>query len=116
MNSRTTLTADGPEAGHPLLAAHLATIQQIPAGAIGGPMAVVEHVLPAGQPASPPQVHRSGDVWAIVLEGTLGARIGDECIEAGRGECIVKRRGQVHTFWNAGETPVRFVELLIPTR
>ena len=110
-----TPLSEGPDQHYPL-PTHLATIRRIPAGSLGGPMAIVEHVLPAGLPAPPPQLHTRDDVWAIVLEGALGARIGDDCIEASAGGCIVKRRGLMHTFWNAGDTPVRFVELVIPAQ
>ena len=33
---------------------------------------------------------------------------------AGPGEIIVKPRGEFHSFWNAGEEPLRFVEVITP--
>ncbi|CAN5675037.1 hypothetical protein BH23ACI1_BH23ACI1_12310 [soil metagenome] len=33
---------------------------------------------------------------------------------AGPGSYVLKPRGQWHTFWNAGDTDLRFIELIIP--
>lgn len=34
--------------------------------------------------------------------------------EAGPGATVLKPRGEWHTFWNAGTTPVRFLEVIAP--
>jgi Cupin domain len=49
-----------------------------------------------------------------VLEGRVGAQIGDEVIEAGPGEVIRKPRGIPHAFWNAGDAPARLIEMVSP--
>jgi Cupin domain len=49
-----------------------------------------------------------------VLEGRLGAQLGDEIVEAGPGALVQKPRGQAHAFWNAGDEPLRFLELISP--
>ena len=50
-----------------------------------------------------------------MLDGRLGVRArrrrGDR---RGRGRTCCKPRGQWHTVWNAGDTPLRFIELLVP--
>jgi oxalate decarboxylase/phosphoglucose isomerase-like protein (cupin superfamily) len=49
-----------------------------------------------------------------VIEGRLGAQLGDEILVAGPGETVRKPRGQEHTFWNAGDEPLRFLEVISP--
>lgn len=58
--------------------------------------------------------HSREDELSIVLEGRIGALLGDEHVEAAAGSYVLKPRDQWHTFWNAGDTPLRFVELLVP--
>jgi hypothetical protein len=41
-------------------------------------------------------------------------QIGDEVLEAGPGDTVVKPRGVPHAFWNPGDEPVRFLELITP--
>ena len=40
--------------------------------------------------------------------------IGGEVLAAGPGDTVVKPRGVPHAFWNRGEQPVRFLELIAP--
>jgi uncharacterized cupin superfamily protein len=47
-----------------------------------------------------------------VLEGTIGARVGDREVVAGAGSYL-KPRG-LHTFWNAGPGPARLLEVIAP--
>ena len=49
-----------------------------------------------------------------MLEGQVGARIDDDEFTAGPGSWILKPRGLMHTFWNAGPEPARIIELLTP--
>jgi hypothetical protein len=49
-----------------------------------------------------------------VFEGTLGALLGDKTTEAGPGSWVFKPRGEWHTFWNAGDTPCRIIEVISP--
>jgi oxalate decarboxylase/phosphoglucose isomerase-like protein (cupin superfamily) len=51
---------------------------------------------------------------SYVLEGRIGVQLGDEVFEAGPGELVFKPRGVAHAFWNAGEEPVRLLELISP--
>jgi quercetin dioxygenase-like cupin family protein len=104
----------GPNDGQDLPLARLGTIHKIPGGALGGRIAIVEHTLPPKALAAPLHRHSREDELSIVLEGRLGALLGDETVEAGPGSYVIKQRGQWHTFWNAGDTPLRFIELLIP--
>ena len=58
--------------------------------------------------------HEREDEYSYVLSGRLTVQVGDDVIEAGPGELVVKPRGIPHAFWNAGSEPVRFLELISP--
>jgi mannose-6-phosphate isomerase-like protein (cupin superfamily) len=82
--------------------------------ASGGGFALVEHTLPPRALGAPVHRHAREDEYSYVLEGRLGAQLGDEIVEAGPGELVRKPRGQEHTFWNAGDEPLRFLEVIAP--
>ena len=58
--------------------------------------------------------HEHEDEISHVTAGRLGVQIGDEVLEAGPGDTVVKPRGIAHAFWNPGDEPVRFLELITP--
>ena len=82
----------------------------------GDGFALVEHTLPPRALGSPLHRHTSEDEYSYVLEGRLGAQLGDDIVEAGPGELVRKPRGQEHAFWNAGDEPLRFLEIIAPGR
>ncbi len=59
-------------------------------------------------------MHEREDEYSFVLVGRIGAQIGDEVVEAGPGELVLKPRGIPHTFWNAGDEEVRVLEIISP--
>ena len=61
-----------------------------------------------------PHSHSREDEYSLVLDGTLGVRIGDRYDEVGPGAYLVKPRGTAHAMWNAGSTPAKVVEMLAP--
>jgi cupin domain len=77
-------------------------------------VAVVEHVLGPRQLGAPLHRHSREDEISHVLEGELTVQQGEQIDTAPVGGLIVKPRGIFHTFWNAGETPVRFLEIIAP--
>jgi quercetin dioxygenase-like cupin family protein len=79
-----------------------------------GELGVVLHDLPPKQLGSPIHTHANEDEYSYVLSGRLTALIGDEVVEAGPGEAVVKPRGIPHAFWNAGDEELRFVEMISP--
>jgi len=83
--------------------------------ATGGGFALVEHTLPPRGLGAPVHRHANEDEYSYVIEGRLGAQLGDEVVEAGPGELVRKPRGQKHTFWNAGDEPLRFLEIISPS-
>ena len=92
----------------------LGTRRMLTGAQTGGTFGLVEHDLPAHQLGAPIHTHEKEDEYSFVLSGRLSAQVGDEIVEAGPGELLVKPRGIPHTFWNAGDEPVRFLELISP--
>ena len=80
----------------------------------GGRLSVVEHTVAPHVLAGPLHHHTREDEYSYVLEGRLGALLGDEEVFAGPGDLVFKPRGQWHTFWNPGDTPTRVLELITP--
>lgn len=79
-----------------------------------GRFSVVHHPIAPRALAAPLHYHHREDEYSYVLEGTLGALLGGEVVEAGPGTWVHKPRGQWHTFWNAGDTPCRIIEVISP--
>jgi quercetin dioxygenase-like cupin family protein len=80
----------------------------------GGGFSLVEHPMPPRALAAPLHRHLREDEYSYVLEGKVGALLGDEVIVAGPGDLVFKPRNQWHTFWNAGDEPARILEIISP--
>jgi len=80
----------------------------------GGGFSLVEHPMSPRALGAPMHRHAREDEYSYVLEGRMGALLGDQVIEAGTGNLIFKPRNQWHTFWNAGDTPARILEIISP--
>ena len=79
----------------------------------GGLFSIVEHPIDPGI-IVPPHIHTHEDEFSYVLEGEVGARIGDQEVVATPGCYIIKPRGLLHTFWNAGSKRARLIEIISP--
>jgi mannose-6-phosphate isomerase-like protein (cupin superfamily) len=80
----------------------------------GGTFSLVEHPLPPRALGAPLHTHHNEDEYSYVLEGRFGVQLGDELLDAGPGDLLVKPRGVAHAFWNAGDEPARLLELISP--
>jgi mannose-6-phosphate isomerase-like protein (cupin superfamily) len=80
----------------------------------GGGFSLVEHPMPPRALAAPLHRHANEDEYSYVLEGRMGALLGDEVLEAAPGDLVFKPRNQWHTFWNAGDEPCRILEIISP--
>jgi mannose-6-phosphate isomerase-like protein (cupin superfamily) len=80
----------------------------------GGGFSLVEHPMSARALAAPLHRHSREDEYSYVLEGRVGAQLGEEVLIANRGDLIFKPRNQWHTFWNAGNEPARILEIISP--
>ncbi|HST55506.1 MAG TPA: cupin domain-containing protein [Solirubrobacteraceae bacterium] len=79
-----------------------------------GGFSLVEHPMSARALAAPLHRHTSEDEYSYVLEGRMGALLGEDVLEAGPGDLVLKPRGEWHTFWNAGDEPCRILEIIAP--
>jgi mannose-6-phosphate isomerase-like protein (cupin superfamily) len=80
----------------------------------GGAFSLVEHPMPPRRLAAPIHKHSREDEYSYVLEGRMGALLGDDVVYAEAGDTVFKPRDQWHTFWNAGDTPCRILEIIAP--
>jgi len=81
----------------------------------GGNFSLVEHPIPPRMLAAPLHRHAREDEYSYVLEGRMGAILGDDVVYAEPGDLVFKPRNQWHTFWNAGDTPCRILEIISPS-
>jgi mannose-6-phosphate isomerase-like protein (cupin superfamily) len=80
----------------------------------GERFSLVEHPMSPRALAAPLHRHTREDEYSYILEGRMGALLGDEVVEAGPGDLVFKPRNQWHTFWNAGDEPCRILEIISP--
>ena len=80
----------------------------------GGRVSLVDHSMSPRALAAPLHRHTREDEYSYVLEGRMGALLGDDVVEAGPGDLVHKPRNQWHTFWNAGDEPCRILEIISP--
>ena len=80
----------------------------------GERFSLVEHPMSPRALAAPLHRHTREDEYSFVLEGRMGALLGDDVVEAGPGDLVFKPRNQWHTFWNAGDEPCRILEIISP--
>src|SRR5690349_15841088 len=86
----------------------------IDGGETGERFSLVEHPMSPRALAAPLHLHTREDEYSFVLEGRMGALLGDDVVEAGPGDLVFKPRNQWHTFWNAGDEPCRILEIIAP--
>ena len=77
-----------------------------------GAFSLVEHPMSSRALAAPMHRHAREDEYSYVLEGRIGAMLGDEVLIGSPGDLIFKPRNQWHTFWNAGDEPARILEII----
>jgi mannose-6-phosphate isomerase-like protein (cupin superfamily) len=80
----------------------------------GGGFSLVEHPIPPRTLCAPLHRHAREDEYSYVLEGRMGAQLGSDVVFAEAGDLVFKPRNQWHTFWNAGDTPCRILEIISP--
>ena len=77
-------------------------------------VSLVDHSMSPRALAAPLHRHTREDEYSFILEGRMGALLGDDVVEAGPGDLVYKPRNQWHTFWNAGDEPCLILELISP--
>jgi quercetin dioxygenase-like cupin family protein len=102
-----------PSEGRSVSLGGMGVVFKVSGADTGGAFAIVEHPIEPGR-LVPPHVHLHEDEYSYVLEGTIGARVGDHEVAAGPGSYLFKPRGLMHTFWNVGPDPARILEVISP--
>jgi quercetin dioxygenase-like cupin family protein len=86
----------------------------IDGGDAGNRLALVEHPMAPRALAAPMHRHHREHEYSFVLQGSIGALLGEDVVTGNAGDLIFKPRNQWHTFWNAGDTPARVLEIISP--
>jgi mannose-6-phosphate isomerase-like protein (cupin superfamily) len=79
-----------------------------------GRFALIDQTIPPRSLAAPMHTHEHEDEYSFVLTGRLGAQIGDDVVEAGPGELVLKPRGIPHAYWNPGDEETHVLEIISP--
>lgn len=87
---------------------------KLDAAETGGRFSVVHHPIAPRALAAPLHRHQNEDEYSFVLNGTLGAFLGDRIGIAETGAWVAKPRGEWHTLWNAGDEPCEVIEVIAP--
>jgi quercetin dioxygenase-like cupin family protein len=112
MNARPRVL--GPKDGKAGILGAMGVRFMIDGSESGGGCSLVEHPLPPRALAAPLHRHSREDEYSYVLEGRIGALLGDDVVIGEVGDLIFKPRGQWHSFWNAGDEPARILEIISP--
>jgi mannose-6-phosphate isomerase-like protein (cupin superfamily) len=104
----------GPNEGERVDLGGLGVRFMIDAADAGGGFSLVEHPIAPRALAAPLHRHANEDEYSYVVEGRMGAQLGDDVVEAGPGDLVFKPRNQWHAFWNPGDEPARVLEIISP--
>jgi mannose-6-phosphate isomerase-like protein (cupin superfamily) len=80
----------------------------------GDRFSLVEHPMGPRALAAPLHRHTREDEYSYVVQGRMGALLGDDVVYAEVGDLVHKPRNQWHTFWNAGDEPCYILEIISP--
>jgi len=104
----------GPCDGHLAILGLTSARFMIDGANAGKRFALVEHPMQPRALAAPMHRHHREDEYSFVLQGSIGAMLGDSVVVGKPGDLIFKPREQWHTFWNAGDAPARILEIISP--
>jgi len=110
----TTTRVLGPSDGRAGFLGSIGVRFMIDGDQTDGGFSLVEHPMSAHALAAPLHRHAREDEYSYVLEGRVGALLGDDVLVGDPGDLIFKPRNQWHTFWNAGDEPARILEIISP--
>ena len=104
----------GPKDGRAGFLGSIGVRFMINGGESGGGFSLVEHPMSAHALAAPLHRHTREDEYSYVIQGRIGALLGDDVVFGVPGDLIFKPRNQWHTFWNDGDQPARLLEIISP--
>src|SRR5437870_4958492 len=110
----STAKVVGPQDGKAGFLGSIGVRFMIDGAEAGERFSLVEHPMSPRALAAPLHRHSREDEYSYVLEGRVGALLGDDVLVGGPGDLIFKPRNQWHTFWNAGDEPARILEIISP--
>ena len=86
----------------------------VDAVATGGGLAMLEVTVPP-RTLVKPHMHTREDEFTLILDGTVGARLGERTIEEiPAGSWLIKPRDIPHAMWNVTTEPARILEVVMP--
>jgi quercetin dioxygenase-like cupin family protein len=103
----------GPDEGRQLSLFEVAFRYCVESGHTDGGLAILEVVIPPGTLVKPHR-HSKEDEYTLVLEGTVGVRLGQRETEVSAGSYLVKPRHLAHAMWNTGDVAARVAEIVVP--
>jgi mannose-6-phosphate isomerase-like protein (cupin superfamily) len=77
----------------------------------GGVYSCVECAVAPKTMGPAPHYHKALDELMFVLEGTAGVMVEGEHVEVPAGAWHLRPRKLTHTFWNASDKPLRFIDM-----
>lgn len=89
----------------------LDTRVRVPSSETANQYACVEIALAPNRMRPSPHEHEYLDELSFVLEGTLSVLVEDEVFEVPAGGMQWRPRGRVHSFWNATDEPLCFLDM-----
>ena len=104
----------GPTDGHAGFLGSIGVRFMVDGATAGEHFSLVEHPMSARALAAPLHRHTREDEYSYVIQGRMGALLGEDVLEAGPGDLVFKPRGEWHTFWNAADEPCRILEIIAP--
>ena len=114
MTEATAVKVVGPQDGASAFLGSIGVRFMIDGAEAAERLSLVEHPMSARALAAPLHRHTREDEYSYVLEGKMGALLGDDVVVAEAGDLVHKPRNQWHTFWNAGDEPCRILEIISP--
>ena len=115
MDAMTQPIVVGPDDGKLVTLQTIGVRYMVPGEDTENRFSLVEHPIPPLALAAPLHRHTREDEYCFVVEGRMGALLGDEVVYAEVGDLVYKPRGQWHTFWNAIDGPTRILEIISPS-
>src|SRR3954468_4500002 len=102
MTATTPLKLAADE-GHRADLVSLGNRYMIDAAQTDGRFALIEHTIAPRALAAPMHSRDGEHEYSFVVSGRMGAQIGDDTVEAGPGDLVIKPRGIWHAFWSASD-------------
>jgi mannose-6-phosphate isomerase-like protein (cupin superfamily) len=114
MEAGTAVKIVGPKDGKAGFLGSIGVRFMIDGVEAGDWFSLVEHPMGPRALAAPLHRHTHEDEYSYVVQGRMGALLGDEVVYAEPGDLVHKPRNQWHTFWNAGDEPCYILEIISP--